>query len=544
MDFRLPAWLKPGLVLAVVACLLVLGTLNCSDLSGSTEPREAGVAAEMLQSHNFLLPSLNGEPFLEKPPLSYWLQAASIGAFGYQAFAPRLPSALAGIATVLLFAFFYRKSERWLALLSGTLLITMGAFLEYAQTAGQDMLLAFGVSLALLSFYFTREQDAKALWFGFAAGLAVATLAKGVVGLAVPGVVVLSYLLVESLHFDRRFTVSNWIRPALFALLGLLPIIAWLALIFAAQGIEALREVLWANSVGRFQGNYSGGAHAEPFYFYLKNLPQTFQPWSLLLYVAIWQSLKSLKVDRRKVFFLCWLIAPFVLLSLSAGKRPSYLLMIYPAAAALLADAIVSFAAATSASSERVAKWLAALQASVFSGALCYVVYRLGQIYFPAVAVTALLLAALPLYLMWRAVPLLRVFRFLCGAVGVLLVTASAYYGWVTPHDGERQSARRVMERLAAFSGAGRPVALYQPTERMRGAASFYLQRRVPTIETPEQLREAMARQADTVVLADASARFDSGGFDELAQVPYGKGSYRYWSGKAARRMPATPPHN
>lgn len=533
MDFRLPAWLKPGLVLAVVACLLVLGTLGRADLSGSTEPREAGVAAEMLQSHNFLLPSLNGEPFLEKPPLSYWLQAASIGAFGYQACAPRLPSALAGIATVLLFAFFYRKSERWHALLSGTLLITMGAFLEYAQTAGQDMLLTFGVSLALLSFYFTREQDAKTLWFGFAAGLAVATLAKGVVGLAVPGVVVFCYLLIESIHFDRRFTWSKWAWPALFALLGLLPIIAWLALIFVTQGSEPVREVLWANSVGRFQGDYSGGAHAEPFYFYLKNLPQTFQPWSLLLYVAIWQSLKSLKVDRRKVFFLCWLVAPFVLLSLSAGKRPSYLLMIYPAAAALLADAIVSFAA--SASNERVGKWLAALQATIFSGALCYVVYRLVQIELPGVAVIASLLAALPLYFLWRSASSLHIFRFLCGAVGVLLVSASAYYGWVTPHDGERQSARRVMERLAAFSGAGRPVALYQPSERMRGAASFYLQRRVPTIATPEQLRETLARQPDSVVLADASARFDPTGLEALAQVPYGKGSYRYWSGQAAR---------
>ena len=537
MDFRLPAWLKPGLILAVLAGLLVLSTLNCADLSGSTEPREAGVAAEMLQSHDFLLPSLNGQPFLEKPPLSYWLQAASIGVFGYQAFAPRLPSALAGIACVLLFAFFYRKSEPWRALLSGALLITMGAFLEYAQTAGQDMLLAFGVSLALLSFYFTREGGSKALWFGFAAGLAIATLAKGVIGLAVPGIVVLSYLLIESIHFDRRFTAANWVRPALFSLLGLLPIIAWLAAIFATQGVEPLREVLWANSVGRFQGSYSGGAHAEPFYFYLKNLPQTFLPWSILLYVAIWQSIKVLKTDRRRVFFFCWLVAPFVLLSLSAGKRPSYLLMIYPAAAAFLADFIVALAAGSSPRTERVARWLAAMQATIVSGALGYVLFRLVQIHLPAVAALSLALAVPPLYFMWRSLPGLRVLRFLAGAVGALLVTFIAYYGLVTPHDGERQSAKRVMDQLAVHADAGHPVALYLPTERMRGAASFYLQRRVPTLETPEQLREAMARQADIVVLADESVRFDPERFNDEGRVPYGKSSYRYWSGKAAGRL-------
>ena len=535
MDFRLPAWLRPGIVLAVLACLLVLCTLGRADLSGSTEPREAGVAAEMLQSGDWLLPSLNGEPFLEKPPLSYWLQAASIDAFGYQALAPRLPSALAGIACVLLFAFFYCKAEPWRALLSGALLVTMGAFLEYAQTAGQDMLLTFGVSLALLSFYFTREDDSKALWLGFSAGLAVATLAKGVVGLAVPGVVVLSYLLVESVQFDRRLVLAKWVRPALFAALGLLPIIAWLAAIFATQGIEPLKEVLWANSVGRFQGDYSGGAHAEPFYFYLKNLPQTFQPWSLLLYVAIWPSLKALKVDRRRAFFLCWLVAPFVLLSLSAGKRPSYLLMIYPAAAALLADFIVSYATAATAKTARVARWLAAIQATLFSGALCYVVFRLAQIHLPVAAALSLLLAAAPFYFLWRSVARLRVFDFLAGAVGVLLVSAIAYYGLVTPHDGERQSARRVMDQLAVFADAGHPVALYLPTERMRGAASFYLQRRVPTLATPEQLRAALVREPGLVVLADDSVSFDPALFAEEGNVPYGKRRYRYWSGITVR---------
>ena len=538
MEFRLPTWLRPAIVLAIVAALFVLTSLNRFDLRGSTEPREAGVAAEMLQSHNFLLPSLNGEPFLEKPPLSYWLQAASIGSFGYQAFAPRLPSALAAIATVLLFAFFLRKSNQkdWRILLSGTLLITMGAFLEYAQTAGQDMLLAFGVSLAVLSFYFTREDDAPRLWLGFSAGIAVATLAKGVVGLAVPGIVVLSYLLIESFHFDQRFTLAKWVRPALFSLLGLLPIIAWLTLIFATQGIEPVREVVWANSVGRFQGDYSRGAHAEPFYFYLKNLPQSFQPWSFLLYIAIWQSIKVLKIDRRRVFLLCWLVAPLVLLSFSAGKRPSYLLMVYPAAAAFLADYIVSFIQTTStettAKAARIGKWLAAMQASIFSGALFYVDFRLVQIGLPGVAGVSLLLAGLPLYFLWRSVPQLRVFHLLASAVGVLFVTSFAYYGLVIPYDGQTQSAKRVMDPLALFSSAGRPVALYQPSERMRGAASFYLQHRVPTIATIAQLHEALARQPDTVVLVDESGKLDLDQFKDEGQVRYGKTSYRYLSGK------------
>src|ERR1035437_4849584 len=278
MDFRLPVWLKPGLVLVLLACVLLFSGLNSSDLRGSTEPREAGVPTYMLQSNQFLIPTLNGRTFLEKPPLSYWLKAASIKVFGYEAFAPRLPSELAGIASVLLFAFFFRKSEQkhWLTVLAGTLLISMAFFYEYSRTAGQDILLSFGVSLALLSFYFTRESDSRGLWFGFSTGIAIATLTKGVVGLAVPGVVILVYLFFESIYFDKRFVISNWINPAVHALLGLLPILVWLWLLFGAQGMDAVKEVLWSNSVGRFQGNYSAGAHAEPFHYYLKLLPETF----------------------------------------------------------------------------------------------------------------------------------------------------------------------------------------------------------------------------------------------------------------------------
>ena len=92
MDFRLPGWLRPGLVLLLLTCLLTFSGLNRLDLRESTEPREAGIAADMLQQGQFLVPTLNGRPFLEKPPLSYWLQGAAIRLFGYEAFAPRLPS--------------------------------------------------------------------------------------------------------------------------------------------------------------------------------------------------------------------------------------------------------------------------------------------------------------------------------------------------------------------------------------------------------------------------------------------------------------------
>lgn len=538
MDFRLPNWIKPGLVLALLAGLLIFGGLNRLDLRESTEPREAGVAAEMLQTGQFVLPTLNGDAFLEKPPLSYWLQAASIKVFGYEPFAPRLPSALAGLATVLLFAYFFKKSEqqRWLILLSGGLLITMASFLEYSRTAGQDILLAFGVSLALLSFYFTREKHSKGLWLAFSAGIAVATLAKGIVGLAVPGVVILAYLLIETLYFDKRLVIFNWLAPASFALLGLIPILAWLWLLFDSQGIGAVKEIVWTNSVGRFEGSYTGGAHAEPFYFYLKKLPETFQPWSLLLYVAIWQSTKKLADNRRMVFFLCWFVVPYILLSLSSGKRPSYLLMLYPAAASLLAHYLVQVAqqCSATASNSRVkyAKWLAAIQATIFSVAALFVVVRLVQAHLILVACVAALMAIPVLVVMWRAIPRLQIFPLAASAAGIFCVTYIAFFSFALPPVDNVHSARVVVSKLADFAASGRPVVLFQPNERIKGAVSFYLQRQLPSLDTEAELLKTLRETPATVALVAESGQLDFAAFKDEAQLDYGKAHYHYISGK------------
>lgn len=538
MDFRLPDWVQPGLLVTLFACLLIFSGLNRFDLRESVEPREAGVAADMLQINQFVAPTLNGRLFLEKPPLSYWLQAASMRVFGDEVFAPRVPSALAGLATVLLFVFFFRKSEQkgWLILLSGFFLITMASFWDHSRMAGQDVLLTFGVSLSLLSFYFSREENSKILWFMFSAGVAIATLTKGVVGLAVPGVVISAYLLLETICLDKRLIVKNWWSPLIFTLLGLLPVLVWLWLLYKAQGFAAVKEVVWVNSVGRFDGEYTQGAHAEPFYFYLKKLPETFQPWSLFLYIAIWQSAKRILDNRRSLFFLCWMVAPYLLLSISAGKRPSYLLMIYPAAAAFLAQFVVSLAQqdiiATCRSFSTRVKWLAGVQALIFSAATLLLVFNALRVDAKIMAGVSLVAALPMLVIMWRSIPSLRVFNFMASCGGAILVIYVGYYSVVVPHDDKQQSPRQLMNRLAEFAADGRPVALFQPGERIEGATSYYLQRRLPVIDTEADLKKMLLENPRMVVLASQESQLGWSDFNDEARVQYGHDRYRYVSGK------------
>lgn len=536
MNFLLPTYLKPGLILVLFACVLTCVGLNRVDLRESTEPREAGIAADMLQNEQFLIPTLNGRAFLEKPPLSYWLQAASLRVFGYEPFAVRLPSALAGIATAVLLAGFFGPLQRRAGFLAGILVITMASFWSYARTAGQDALLALGIALALLSFYRAREGTARCGWIAFSAGIALATMTKGVVGLAVPGVVIFAFLLVESVCFDGRVVLRNWLTPAAYTLLGLLPILVWLYLLFDATGMEAVKEVVWNNSVGRFEGEYTGGAHAEPFYFYLRKLPETFQPWSLLLYVAVWQSAKRLTRDKQGLFFFCWLVAPYFLLSLSAGKRPSYLLMLYPPAAGLLAQYVIAvvdeYQAAPTARVARAAKGLSALQAVLLSAAAGWVVFRLLTLELLFVGAMSVLLIVPVLVVLWRSLPKLRLFEFAGAGAGLLLLTYLTYFHFIVPHDDEKQSIKAVIQPLVPFMAAGRPVALYQPSERMEGAASFYLQRRIQRIDGEEDLRRAVADHPETVVLVDEASGVDRTRYRDLGRQAYGKLGYRYVSGE------------
>lgn len=87
---------RPVSSLFLLAALLFFFALSNHQLQGSTEARVAGIAMEMHLDNDWVTPHLFGEPFLEKPPLSLWLDAGAIRAFGGTPWAVRLTSAFAG----------------------------------------------------------------------------------------------------------------------------------------------------------------------------------------------------------------------------------------------------------------------------------------------------------------------------------------------------------------------------------------------------------------------------------------------------------------
>jgi len=512
------------IALLLFAAVLLLAGVDRYSLLGSTEPREAGIAAAMLQDQQYVVPTLNDQAFLEKPPLSYWLQSASMQIGGTTPFAARLPSILAALACAwLLFACVRRTTgdERaaWIAALA---LLTMASFWTNARIAGQDMLLTLGITLALTGFYGTRENPPTRWgWPMYTAGIAVATLSKGVVGLAVPGIVIFAFLLFETWWRERRFSLRAWLLPGAFALLGLIPFVLWLFALHDRAGPEAVREILLSNSIDRFAGSYQRGSHAEPFYYYLLKLPETFAPWNLLLGYLLWHWRRELARDWRLAFGLCWLLAPYLLLSLSAGKRPSYLLMIYPAAALLIALCIARWK-----NSDQPARAVAAIHALLLAGVTAFVALRCWQLQAPGVALLLALLCAIALPLCWRA---LRRDNMPRALIIMLALTATVYVGYggaVLPHEQRQDSPEEMFAQLRRYEEDGHRLFLFSPLERISGAARFYLLHAVPTFDEAQALLDALRADPAAIALVGTNNLTDLHGYRILESFQEQKRKY------------------
>jgi 4-amino-4-deoxy-L-arabinose transferase-like glycosyltransferase len=186
-------------IIIAASLMMFLPFLGMAPLFDWDEANFGEAAREMLVSGNFLQVTIGFLPFYEKPPLFFWAQAASMGAFGVNEWAARLPSALAGAATLaLLFQIGTRIWNRWFGYL--WVLAYAGSFLPslYFRTGLIDPLFNLLMFASIWNLMQLDIGDRKSegelkcvLWAGLFAGLAVLT--KGPVGVGMPGIVWLVY---------------------------------------------------------------------------------------------------------------------------------------------------------------------------------------------------------------------------------------------------------------------------------------------------------------------------------------------------------------
>ena len=499
--------------LLAAAALLLLPGLGSVDLWAPDEPRYAQVAEELRSMEHGLpglaLLHLGGEAYTQKPPLYYWLAAGFGAASGGRVseLVARLPSALAGIAAVLVTAKLGQMLFGRLAvgLWSGALLLCAYRFAHTARRAQLDVLLLLFELLALLAFWRLEQgrgsrRSNLVLLHG---ATALALLTKGPVGL-LPIAVMAAFLA-----WERRLGELRQLLPIWGLLLSLGPVLLWIGAAVALSPPGFFDEAVMTNLFGRF---FSGTAHARPFYYYAIQLPIDFLPWTALWPLATLVALRSSdrpEETQPRRFLLAWVGVMLVFFSLSAGKRGLYLLPAFPALALLCGSALDR---ALETPDSALAPWVGralgvpAVALVVLGGALAaqggLVVERFpgfglsGEL---GLALSGIGLAAIGGWLVLtrrRAPPAARVAVVIASCAAIeLAVFALAYPGY----DAEK-SPRPIAEAATRIAAPGEPVGIFDH-RALRGGILYYGRRQVVDLATPESVRRFFEAGGRAVIL-------------------------------------------
>jgi len=267
-------------VLVVVAWLA--WSIGLHPLTLPDEGRYAGIAWEMLRSGDWLVPTQDGLPFFHKPPLFYWLTALSMRIFGVNAAAARFaPLLCACLAIAGVFAVTRRRAGEPVAAATALVLATMPLLFGAAQYANLDLPVAVFIALAIV-FAADAALDIRrgvphrnALLLAWACA-ALGMLAKGLIGIVLPGLVILVWLAV----LREWRTIVRLLSPAGIALF--LAIAApWFVLV-ERQHPGFARYFFWHHHFERFVEQ--GFNNAQPWWFFVVVLPALTLPWSLWLF--------------------------------------------------------------------------------------------------------------------------------------------------------------------------------------------------------------------------------------------------------------------
>ena len=319
------------LSLAVLFLFLIPGINH--GLWRPDEPRVAGTCAEMARTGDYVVPHLNGEPFLEKPPLYYAAAAFAGSLMGVDKDVPyRLVSLLFGVLTILItFSMAAKKDGPVMGIIAGGILASSWEFFMLSRWIQVDIALVFGVTLAM--FAYLRWSDSPLARYSLTLGLAagISFLAKGLVGPAIIALAVLTDII------RRRDLWLVWrIRPFLVVSCMLIAVMPWIVALWERGGWPFIRTALVVNNLMRFTGAPEGAAlgHQNGIFYYLEHFPGNILPWTLIFIPAFIASMRRFRDDP----YINWFIGPFILFSFASAKRGIYLAPLYPAAACMMAN--------------------------------------------------------------------------------------------------------------------------------------------------------------------------------------------------------------
>lgn len=329
-------------VLFLTAAILFGISMSRTGFEGKDERRYAQVAKEITWGENIFVMHHLGKLYPDKPPLFFWMQAISYKVFGeVSPFSARVPL---WIVSMLALAFSYlcvrQINGPRAALIASIALLLMFRFFWSGRWARLDMPMCaftFGAFWASARILFPRANQSAAHW-GWAmlawAMAALAILSKGPGILAWLGAILLFALVRKDASVLRKHHLFTGVILTL-AIVG-----AWLVPAMILGGRDYWGPMFGIHVVERFAGVVR---HEKPFFYYLGKVFSDTMPVALLLPVALvhaWKRRNS-PDEGRTQFYLCWFAFSMAFFSFPTGKRGQYILPLYPAAAAMVAQFVI-----------------------------------------------------------------------------------------------------------------------------------------------------------------------------------------------------------
>lgn len=334
----MPSWLRTSPIKLGLISVWLFVCATVRFLSIPDEGRYADISRHMFESGDWLVPRLDGLPFIHKPPMLHWLSSIAMHIFGVHVWVVRLVPVLAASLLLIGTYLFVRKYlSQKIAELSILMMATNLLFFGSSQYVNHDLLLATGITLSvfcLVDFSLCNRKAMLFLGYFFAAS---AFLTKGLIGILIPGMILLPWLL-----YTRQYKrIPAFFNP--FALLFLAALtLPWL---YQMQQIypDFLHYFFIDQQFNRFHSNQFN--NKQSWFFYLVILLVSLLPWLLTLR---WTGLRTILQQQRLnpigQLLIWWLVSVVIFFSIPPSKLAGYIL---PALTPLIILCAVAFEKST-----------------------------------------------------------------------------------------------------------------------------------------------------------------------------------------------------
>jgi 4-amino-4-deoxy-L-arabinose transferase-like glycosyltransferase len=505
------------LVLAAAVVPYFVG-LGDSAIWDANEAFYVETPREMIERGDYVSPTFNYEPRLNKPVLSYWIVAGAYRLFGVSIGAQRFAIALGAtglITTAFLLAWLAwpTASVRAAPGLEAALWAAIGLaiaprLLMFARRIFIDVYISLFMALTLVCFAASERHPARRRLFlalmYVCVGLGMLT--KGPVAAVVPGLAFAVYLL---LHRELKRVTAMMIPTGILIVFAI--VVPWYAALYARDGWTYIVSFFVGENVDRFTSGL--GVRVErPPYFYLPVVFSDSFPWSLYLVPAAivwWRERRgAAAVDassRVRTLLWLWILVIVTFFSLSAGKQDLYVFPIVPAIAALAGCVLAR--ASGQADPAGVARTTAGIGAVllVVGVGLIYLFEIAGGAYaiegVAAVGAIGVASGAVTMWLAWRR----RIFA-AAAVVAVAFIALNGVFVMRTlPSFEAYKPVPRFAETIARGASQDAVVATY---DQAMPSLVYYLRRHVVELFDEEELVDLL-RSGKTVYLVVSSEDFE-----------------------------------